>query len=372
MIQLFKKKYAWAIFYSILITAFTVYLALDTFVIAKVYSTIPLEQESPGENNNFTDSSGNQSNGTKTDESNNSSSNDSKDSSSNDSKDSTVNESNESSVDETNDSTANGLNGSLADETNDSTTNSGTDSKVVLKNSYSDENISITLTEYREYDTSIYVADVIVSSPEYLQTALAQNAYGRNVTEKTSEMAENNNAILAINGDYYGAQENGYVIRSGILYRNTASNNQEDLVIYKDGSFGIITEGDITAEQLIEDGAKEVLSFGPALVTDGTIAVSENEEVGKAKASNPRTAIGIVDNLHYLFVVSDGRTDESKGLSLFQLAGFMESLGVEIAYNLDGGGSSTMYFNGEVVNNPTTNGRSIKERSVSDIVYIGY
>lgn len=348
MIQLFKKKFAWAIFYSIFITAFTVYLALDTFVIAKVYSTIPLEQDSPGENNNFSDSSGNQPNGTKTDESNNSSSYEWKDS--------TVNESN----------------GSSADETNDSTANRGTDSKVVLKNSYSDENISITLTEYREYDTSIYVADVIVSSPEYLQTALAQNVYGRNVTEKTSEMAENNNAILAINGDYYGAQENGYVIRNGILYRNTASNNQEDLVIYKDGSFGIITEGDTTAEQLIENGAKEVLSFGPALVTDGTIAVSENEEVGKAKASNPRTAIGFVDNLHYLFVVSDGRTDESKGLSLFQLAGFMESLGVEIAYNLDGGGSSTMYFNGEVVNNPTTNGRSIKERSVSDIVYIGY
>ena len=50
----------------------------------------------------------------------------------------------------------------------------------------------------------------------------------------------------------------------------------------------------------------------------------------------------------------------------------MQSLGVVTAYNLDGGGSSTMYFNGEVVNNPTTSGRSIKERSVSDIVYIGY
>ena len=75
---------------------------------------------------------------------------------------------------------------------------------------------------------------------------------------------------------------------------------------------------------------------------------------------------------HYLFVVSDGRTDESAGLSLLQLAEFMKELGVTTAYNLDGGGSSTMYFNGEVINNPTTNGRSIKERSVSDIVYIGY
>ena len=88
--------------------------------------------------------------------------------------------------------------------------------------------------------------------------------------------------------------------------------------------------------------------------------------------SNPRTAIGIYDDLHYVFVVSDGRTDESEGLSLYQLAEFMQSLGVTTAYNLDGGGSSTMYCNGEIVNNPTTNGKSIKERKVSDIVYVGY
>ena len=69
-------------------------------------------------------------------------------------------------------------------------------------------------------------------------------------------------------------------------------------------------------------------------------------------------------------MVSDGRTDESEGLSLYELATFMESLGVKAAYNLDGGGSSTMYFNGKVINNPTTNGK-IKEREVSDIVYIG-
>lgn len=88
-------------------------------------------------------------------------------------------------------------------------------------------------------------------------------------------------------------------------------------------------------------------------------------------SSNPRTAIGIIDDLHYVFVVSDGRTSESDGLSLYELASFMKELGVKYAYNLDGGGSSTLYFNGEVINNPTTTGRS-GERSVSDIVYIGY
>lgn len=238
--------------------------------------------------------------------------------------------------------------------------------------SYEDENISITLTEYREEDTSIYVADLVLSSPEYLKTAFAQNSYGKNVTEKTSEIAEEVNAILAINGDYYGAQEKGYVLKNGTLYRSEAEEGQEDLVIYEDGSFEIISEEEITGEELVEQGAQEVLSFGPGLIENGTIVVTEEDEVGKAMASNPRTAIGIIDKLHYVFVVSDGRTEESEGLSLLELAEFMDGLGVETAYNLDGGGSSTMYFNGELINNPTTNGRSVEERSVSDIVYIGY
>lgn len=238
--------------------------------------------------------------------------------------------------------------------------------------SYEDGEISITLTEYREEDTSIYVADIVLSSPEYLKTAFAQNSYGKNVTEKTSEIAGGVNAILAINGDYYGAQEKGYVLRNGTLYRSEAEEGQEDLVIYEDGSFEILSEESVTAEELLEQGAQEILSFGPALIENGTIAVTEEDEVGKAMASNLRTAIGIIDNLHYVFVVSDGRTEESEGLSLLELAEFMEGLGVETAYNLDGGGSSTMYFNGEVINTPTTNGRSVKERSVSDIVYIGY
>ena len=218
------------------------------------------------------------------------------------------------------------------------------------KTSYSDENIQIKVTEYRENDTTIHVADITLSSAEYLKTALAKGSYGRNVTEKTSEMAEDVNAILAINGDYYGAQESGYVIRDGVIYRDTKESGQEDLVIYEDGTMEIISEDDVTAEELLQKGAKEVLSFGPALVENSEVSVTENDEVGKAMASNPRTAIGVIDDLHYVFVVADGRTTESAGLSLLELAEFMTSLGVKTAYNLDGGGSSTMYFNGEILN----------------------
>ncbi len=258
-------------------------------------------------------------------------------------------------------------------DTNDAANEKGGSGTVnTTSTTYEDDNIKITLTDYRENDTDIHVADVTVSSAEYLKTAFAQSSYGKNVTETTSDIAENVNAILAINGDYYGAQECGYVIRNGVLYRSTAKSGNEDLVIYTDGSFEIVSEDDITAEELLDNGAQNVLSFGPALVKDGAVSVTEHEEVGKAMASNPRTAIGIIDENHCVLVVADGRTSENEGLSLYELAEFMESLGVQTAYNLDGGGSSTMYFNGEVVNQPTTNGHSIEERRVSDIIYIGY
>lgn len=243
---------------------------------------------------------------------------------------------------------------------------------TITENSYCDENIQITLTEYREYDTTIYVADIQLSDPSYLKTALAEDSYGRNIKETTSDMAADHGAILAINGDYYGSREYGYVLRNGVLYREEGADDREDLVIGSDGSFSIIQEKDTSAQQLLRQGAQQVLSFGPALVMEGTVCVDEDTEVGKAASSNPRTAIAMVDELHYLMVVSDGRTSRSEGLSLYQLAGFLRDLGAEIAYNLDGGGSSTLWFNGQVINEPVNRGSKISERSVSDIVYIGY
>ena len=274
-------------------------------------------------------------------------------------------------------STGSNSTGSETKSTTKSTTNSSgssgstssTSSGTVI-GTYSDSKSKITVTQYRAYDSNIYVADVEVTDGTSILSAFAKNTYGRNITDTTSDMAEENNAVLAINGDYYGARQSGYVIRNGVVYRNQGSNG-EDMVISKDGTLSFISESDTTTDSLLQKQAWQVLSFGPVLVENGQVAVSENDEVGMAMASNPRTAIGTVAKNHYLFVVSDGRTSESAGLSLYELANFMKSLGATNVYNLDGGGSSTMVFQGEVVNNPTTNGNKISERAVSDILYIG-
>lgn len=251
-------------------------------------------------------------------------------------------------------------------------TEAPTTAPISADTEYHDDQIDIVLTTMRVENTTVYVADVQIADISLLKTALAGNTYARNLTETTSVQAANAGAILAINGDYYGAQERGYVLRNGVLYRASAQSGTDALVIGADGNFRIITDGETSADTLVREGAWQVLTFGPALINDGQVTVSSSDEVGRAMTSNPRTAIGQISEGHYLLVVSDGRTKESAGLSLRQLAELMQSLGAQIAYNLDGGGSSTMVFQGRVVNNPTTNGRSLRERSVSDIVYIGY
>lgn len=256
--------------------------------------------------------------------------------------------------------------------TSQSASSSGTSTATVnTATAYEDDTKAISIETYERNSTQIHVATVTIKGDVSIKTALADETYGRNVKAKTSTTAQSVNAVMAVNGDYYGARDAGYVIRNGQLLRSDSQDaNQEDLVIYQDGSFEIIREGDITAQDLLNKGAVQVLSFGPALIENSQVAVDSSDEVGKAMASNPRTAIGIIDDKHYVLVVSDGRTDESKGLSLKELADFMKELKVTTAYNLDGGGSSTMYFNGQIINKPTTNGHNIEEREVSDIVYL--
>lgn len=247
------------------------------------------------------------------------------------------------------------------------TTSSGA---VITDSTYVSDSVKIEITEKTIDNTEVYIADIQVTDPSVLLAGLANGSFGQNVSEKTSSIAEEVGAVLAINGDYYGFRSTGYVMRNGYLYRSTSAGaDQEDLVIYQDGTMEIIREGDISAEELQANGAVQIFSFGPGLVQNGEITVDANDEVDRAMVSNPRTAIGQISTGHYVMVVSDGRTSESAGLTLEQLAEVMKDLGCTTAYNLDGGGSSTMWFNGSVVNNPTS-GHGIKERSVSDIVYI--
>lgn len=248
---------------------------------------------------------------------------------------------------------------------------------------YKDENIEITITE-EYYDNAngfpnkIFVVDLKLSSVEYLRTFVNTSSSGKVSKTTVRDMAEKNNAIFAINGDYFSYREKGLVLRdySTVWYRTARSRSDDDaLCILADGSFLLLNERELAnskkqiALENIPSDAYQIFSFGPHLIVDGEIAVTMKDEVDQSTTSNPRTAIGMVEPLHYKIVVAEGRLKEydgRDGLTLYEMADILKKQGCTQAYNLDGGSSTTLYFNGQVLNRVTSSG----ERSVSDCIYI--
>lgn len=218
-----------------------------------------------------------------------------------------------------------------------------------------------------------FVADVKLSNNTNLLSAFAKNEFGRNIVETTSKIASDNNAIFAINGDYYGFRNDGVIIRNGVLYRDVPV--REAAAFYKNGTMKTFDETQVTQQTLLKDGVQNTLSFGPVLVKDGKaagdfskVAVDTNFGNRSIEELNPRTGVGMIEPNHFIFIVVDGRMDNySKGMTLSDFAKLFADYGCIEAYNLDGGGSATMYFEGRVVNNPL--GRQ-RERAVSDILYV--
>ncbi|MFT4219206.1 MAG: phosphodiester glycosidase family protein [Microbacterium sp.] len=247
---------------------------------------------------------------------------------------------------------------------------------VLTDDSFSDGSTSVeisTVTTGSGDDTvTYYVADVTLSDATALRSAFAKDQFGENITERTSEIAADNDAVFAVNGDYYGFRDTGIVIRNGVVYRDEPA--RDGLVFYTDGSVEVYDETATSADELVADGAWNTLSFGPAIVEDGAVVAGiEDVEIDtnfgnhSIQGDQPRTAVGVIDDNHLVFVVVDGRqSGYSEGVTLTELADIMVGLGATTAYNLDGGGSSTMYFNGDLVNQPSNGG----ERGTSDILYI--
>ncbi|RJF44039.1 phosphodiester glycosidase family protein [Actinomyces sp. 2119] len=250
------------------------------------------------------------------------------------------------------------------------------------------ESVSVTETGYSSSATSIethqvttgsgaqavtyYVADVSLSHATTLRSAFAKNSYGTNITARPSEIAAQHNAVLAVNGDYYGFRTDGILIRNGTVYRDSGA--RDGMVFYTDGRAEVYDETSTDAQTLLAAGAWNTLSFGPALVKDAAVlpgidSVEVDTNVGNhsIQGEQPRTAVGWVGTNHLVLVVVDGRDrGYSRGVTMTELAQIMVDLGCQAAYNLDGGGSSTLYLNGSVLNRPSNGG----ERATSDILYI--
>ncbi|KNY27857.1 phosphodiester glycosidase family protein [Pseudobacteroides cellulosolvens] len=216
-----------------------------------------------------------------------------------------------------------------------------------------------------------FIADVKLSGDSTILSAFAKNTFGKNITETTSKMAKDNNAIFAVNGNYYGFRNDGIEIRNGKLYRNVPV--RDCLILYKNGLMETANEKNISTTTLLSNGALQVVSFGPILVKSGTalttfVNMPSDQGATYLLPAHPRTGIGMVEPNHFIFIVVDGRSPRySAGMTMIDFAKLFQDLGCKEAYNLDGGLSSTMYFNGRVVNMP---GGSTTERAISDILYV--
>lgn len=223
--------------------------------------------------------------------------------------------------------------------------------------------------ERKEQDDFVYfAADIQLTSPAQFSYAFANEKYG-SATEALSDIAARHSPLLAINGDYYNFHTNGIIIRGGELFRKNKS-ARHLLIVDSQGDLSVMTDRSekqgLVANRLVEEGALHTFEFGPVLVEEGE-AVKLNSAILRVGEGylEPRTAIGQYGPLHYLVLVVDGRSDGySAGCDLPTLQQLFLDHGVTTAFNLDGGGSTTLWFDGEVINHPASG----DERKVSDII----
>jgi exopolysaccharide biosynthesis protein len=235
--------------------------------------------------------------------------------------------------------------------------------------------ISVETVETGSGSTKVtyFVADVQVTDATIVRSAFAEDQFGENIIANPSEIAAGVGAVLAINGDYYGFRDNGIVIRNGVAFRDAGA--RQGLAFYADGSVKLYDETATNAADLVAAGVWNTLSFGPGLVRNGSIIdgiesveVDTNFGNHSVQGNQPRTGVGLVAANHLLFVVVDGRSaGYSRGVTMTELAQIFVDRGAQVAYNLDGGGSSAMIFQDKLVNNPLGRGQ---ERGTSDILYV--
>jgi rubredoxin len=231
---------------------------------------------------------------------------------------------------------------------------------------YRDDTSIITI--YKEWYENAYVYAAHLEFSDYarLSTDCAYGKYNSG-REKTSLAAERLGAIFAVNGDYaipgnmadsYAIARNGIVWSNGRIRSEGVYDNKTGFLFYP-ADIGVYNKQ--LSEVVAEGKFTDTFQFAPAFLLNGEI--SSVDYTSRAQ----RTFIGTNGNAGDIWVcVSDGRYNdgESNGLSNYQCAAYLKSKGCVFGIPLDGGGSSTMYFNGSILNASKDN-----ERAVADYLY---
>lgn len=235
-----------------------------------------------------------------------------------------------------------------------------------------DAGVRIEITRHAQEKLVYFATEIWLTDITQLRSAFSSDKFN-SATEPVQDIAVRNNALLAFNGDFATFNDGGIIIRNGDVYRTNRSTRQM-LVIDRNGDFIPYVDPPENAEEAAaefhDQNVWHTLIFGPVLVENGQpVELPKSFFINTKGAKEPRTAIAQLGPLHYLLLVVDGRQDDySRGVSLPELQEMFLEYGVETAFNLDGGGSTTLVFHGNVLNEPANGG----QRHVPDILYIGY
>lgn len=236
---------------------------------------------------------------------------------------------------------------------------------------YLDSTISVRVEYTRAYDTTIQLTWVQIADASQLRAKLA-NPYPSKKWVRPDVIAKRVSAVLAINDDWFMNRNVGYIVRNGEVLRNKPNEGYDVLIIDSQGDLNIITEPTEEKIDAFEGEVVHALSFGPGLVVDGVKMEDFTSNRGDvlheiaAKKVAQRIALCQVDHLSYLIVATEGPENKgSVGLTIAQFAQLCSDLGVQQAFNLDGGSSSSVVLNGKKINSLSTG----KIRSIGGMLY---
>lgn len=238
----------------------------------------------------------------------------------------------------------------------------------VDENTYIDPTIEMHIYEGMFEDCRYWVADVKIAHASQLRTMPALR-FSSEMVRSARDMAVRSNAVVAINGDFYAIEERlkgQLLLRQGELYSQQTIGLSDILLIDEDGDFHMIPKATMDTE-VTEFNGKKIINgfcFGPILVQDGIqVPVDPDDRFRAAGEYRARTAICQIGPLHYALVCCSNPTVGTKGMTLPVFGDLMMELGIQQAFNLDGGNSTVMYTGNRLVNI----NRSL--RDISDIIY---
>ncbi len=249
---------------------------------------------------------------------------------------------------------------------------------------YEDESISMEVTyftarpAYKPTNLECSAVHVKIADPSQIRTAMSYDDYNKREYVKASDMARHVNAVAAVNGDFFKYHYNvGYVLRQGVFYRDSLNGERDALIIDNKGNFHTILaaeSADMAARiaELESQGLQAINTFtlGPVLAENGEARLIKESATAKAsdfqwRYPQQRVAICQLGELEYVIVEAYGKTDSSAGMTLQEFADMIVYLypDVQVAYNLDGGGSTNVIVGGERIH------KTPGARKISDIIY---